>query len=207
MNIRDYEHWEREPFAGCENPDVPMARWLLKHLPETPKALLDVGCGTGLHTKWFNQYGIAAHGITINRKEIEHRMHPFVGFGDMCDIPFPSGTFDCVFALGSVEHTFAPFLAFCEFNRVLKPGGWLFLDMPNIYNMEIMDSEYWYHKMILFPIQVRDLLLKSSFHLIVQEGHEVIGKGTKTIYEADACAVYLAQKTDRPIRWLPRDRT
>lgn len=195
-----YENFEIEPFAGCENPDVPMGKWLLEKMPVRPTKILDVGCGTGLHTHWFNEVQkIPTFGITINLAEVAAKRHENVHYGDMCKIPASNGYFDCVFCLGSLEHTFSPFIALCEFNRVLKPGGWLFFDMPNIYNMEIMDPGYWYHKSILFPIQVRDLLIKSQFNLEVFEGSEEI-KGVR--YSADSAAVYLAQKMDAPIRWL-----
>jgi SAM-dependent methyltransferase len=199
MNLSKYEAWQDEPFAACENPDVPMGKWLLERLPAHLTKILDVGCGTGLHTKWFNDQGIEAHGITINHAEIAKRLHKNVDFGDMCNIPFGSEQFDCVFCLGSLEHTFAPFIAMCEFNRVLRPGGWLFLDMPNIYNMEVMDSGYWYHKMVLFPIQVRDLLIKSQFRL---HEHRYAESINKTMYSADSAAIYIAQKRPEPIRWL-----
>jgi SAM-dependent methyltransferase len=200
--MKNYESHASEPFAACENPDVPVGRWLLEHLPVKPASLLDVGCGTGVHTKWFNEQGIDTHGITINRAEIAKRLHQNVDYGDMCSIPFGAERFDCVFALGSVEHTFSPFIALCEFNRVLKPGGWLFMDMPNIYNMEVMDPAYWYHKMVLFPIQVRDLLLKSQFHLVQQQITESTINGP--IYTADSSGMYIAQKTSSHIRWIEK---
>jgi ubiquinone/menaquinone biosynthesis C-methylase UbiE len=199
MNHAKYEAWKDEPFAGCENPDVPMGRWVLEHAPLRPTRILDVGCGTGLHTAWFNAQGIETHGITVNRDEIAKRKHDNVAFGDMCDIPFPAESFDFVFCLGSLEHTFSPFIALCEFNRVLRPDGMLFIDMPNIYNMEVMDERYWYHKMVLFPIQVRDLLIKSQFDLIKSRYSESIDKA---MYTADSSAVYLARKKAGKIRWI-----
>ena len=154
-----------------------MGKWILGYLPKKPTKILDVGCGTGIHTKWFNDQGIECYGITINKEEIEKKKHENVIYGDMCNIPFKNETFDLVFALGSVEHTFAPFIAMCEFNRVLKNDGYFFMDMPNIYNMEILDPQYWYHKMVLFPIQVRDLMIKSRFELIKwNSDREAIGE-------------------------------
>jgi len=61
-----------------------------------------------------------------------------------------------------------------------------------------MKPEYWYHKMVLFPIQVRDLLLKSQFQLVHSEYSEAILGVT---YSANSSANYLARKTPNPIRW------
>ncbi|MBC8233051.1 hypothetical protein H8E77_26195 [bacterium] len=71
MNIQDYEQYDKEPYAGCEDPEVPMGKWLLENIPIKPKVLLDIGCGTGVHTNWFNEQGIKAFGITINQDEIK----------------------------------------------------------------------------------------------------------------------------------------
>ena len=97
--LSSYESFSSEPFAACENPDVPMGKWVMDRVDPRPGMLLDVGCGTGLHTKWFNAQGVEAHGITINEAEVAKKLHENVRIGDMCDIPFADGVFDCVFCL------------------------------------------------------------------------------------------------------------
>ena len=190
---RDYEQHKKEPFAGCENPNVPMGKWLLKELPVAPTRILDVGCGTGVHTKWFNEQGIDCTGITINKSEIAKRVHDNVIYGDMLSIPFGDKEFDCVFALGVLEHTHSPFVALCEFNRVLQQGKYLFLDMCGIRCMMVQDPRYWYHKNVLFPIQIRDMLLRSSFDLIGGHWNEKIDDN---MYVGNANAHYLARKSE-----------
>jgi SAM-dependent methyltransferase len=47
--------------------------------------------------------------------------------------PFADATFDCVVLMEVLEHfTVDPMYAMAELNRVLKPGGFLFLTTPNI---------------------------------------------------------------------------
>jgi len=48
------------------------------------------------------------------------------------DFPFSDGQFDCVVAMMVVEHLFDPFHSFSEISRVTKPGGKVFLNLPNI---------------------------------------------------------------------------
>lgn len=194
-NFNEYEEHEKEPFAACENPDTPMGFWLLNNI-EKPANILDVGCGVGVHTKWFNEQGIDAKGITINFKEVEKRLHNNVQLGSMLDIPFDDETFDCVFCLGTLEHTHAPFIALQEFKRVLKKDGYLFLDMCGIGCMYAIDARFWYHKMVLFPIQIKDLLLRTGFDLIKGNWKENIDGNN---YSGDACAHYLAKKTESNI--------
>ena len=191
VNHFDYENYSNEPFAACENPDVPMGKWLLNNIPEKPNKLLDVGCGTGVHTEWFNLQGVDTIGITINHKEIEKSLSPKVQYGNMLDIPFNDKSFDCVFCLGTLEHTHSPFIALCEFNRVLKDGGYLFLDMCGIQCTQIVNPIYNYHKSVLFPIQIRDLLLRTKFKVIGGSWKEEVNGN---IYKGNSCAHYLAQK-------------
>lgn len=197
IDLIKYERYDTEPFAACEDPAVPHAKWLLEKI-EKPKRVLDVGCGTGIHTSWFNENGMECIGVTINPREIEKRVHPNVREGNMLCLPFVDSEFDLVFCLGTLEHTVAPFVALCEFNRVLKNRGHLFVDMPEIRCMEIHDPEYRYHKSVLFPIQVKDLLLKSNFDLIDGEFKESCENG---LYTASPQGRYLAVKKGN-VSWL-----
>lgn len=167
IDIVKYEQWNKEPFAACEDSEVPVAHYILDFFSSwKPTRILDVGCGTGVYTKWFNENVCECVGITINEAEIKAKVHPLVQFGNMLELPFEDCSFDLVFCLGTIEHTIAPFIAFVEFNRVLPIGGFLYFNYPSIEGMEILDRRYTYHKSILFPIQVRDYLLKTGFELI-----------------------------------------
>lgn len=197
VDISKYDRWDEEPFAGCENPEVPYAKWVLSKIPR-PINVIDIGCGTGVHTKWFNDQGIFCWGITINDDEIKKRVHENVIFGSMSSIPFPNSWFDLVFCLGTLEHTYFPYVAISEFSRVLKLGGYLFLDMPGMENFHVINNEYWYHKSILFPIQVRDLMLKTNFVLVDGNWEEDLirnpADSTVVEYHAKTVAIYLAKK-------------
>jgi ubiquinone/menaquinone biosynthesis C-methylase UbiE len=50
--------------------------------------------------------------------------------GDMHDLPFADGVFDCVASKHTLEHSLLPMVAIEETKRVLKPGGLFILVTP-----------------------------------------------------------------------------
>lgn len=54
-----------------------------------------------------------------------------VRVADIEALPYPDGTFDAAFATEVMEHLATPLKALTEIHRVLKPGGWLLVSLPN----------------------------------------------------------------------------
>jgi SAM-dependent methyltransferase len=48
------------------------------------------------------------------------------------DFPFADGAFDCTVAMMVVEHLFDPFHSFREIARITRPGGRIFVNLPNV---------------------------------------------------------------------------
>jgi SAM-dependent methyltransferase len=48
------------------------------------------------------------------------------------DFPLADNTFDVVIAMMVVEHLFDPFHSFQEIRRITRPGGRIFINVPNI---------------------------------------------------------------------------
>lgn len=53
----------------------------------------------------------------------------------VCQLPFESHTFDAVFYHHVIEHVDDPVGSLRELDRVLKPGGWLFVGTPNRHRL------------------------------------------------------------------------
>lgn len=104
------------------------------------KNVLDVGIGTGYALKKFKDLGIKATGITLNKEEAQAQT--FIGNDvmvmDMNFLDFDDAQFDLVWCRHSLEHSVMPLIALMEFNRVLKPEGFLYVEVPsdNIVHME-----------------------------------------------------------------------
>jgi SAM-dependent methyltransferase len=97
--------------------------------------VLDVGCGNGYVLSKYAQEGAYAFGIDLTRAAVSLSRTRFdlsgldgdflVGSAE--DLPYPSGTFDCVCSMGVLHHTPDTDRAVAEIHRVLRPGGRLVL--------------------------------------------------------------------------------
>jgi SAM-dependent methyltransferase len=97
-----------------------------------PGRILDVGCGQGPALDFIRDRGYHAVGITINDEDLRvcrakgHEVHKM----EQSFLDFPDGSFDLVWARHCVEHSVMPFFTLRGFRRILKPGGYLYLEVP-----------------------------------------------------------------------------
>jgi SAM-dependent methyltransferase len=95
------------------------------------KRVLDVGCGNGYVLSRFAAEGAEACGIDLTRRAIALSKRRFELRGERGtfavasaeNLPFPTGTFECVTSMGVLHHTPDTARAVAEVRRVLKPGG------------------------------------------------------------------------------------
>jgi ubiquinone/menaquinone biosynthesis C-methylase UbiE len=92
--------------------------------------VLDVGCGTGALLESLAARSREIHGVDVSPDALRfcaRRGLTCVALADALAVPFPSGHFDVITAIGIIEHLDdeAAFLA--EMRRLLRPGGVLIL--------------------------------------------------------------------------------
>jgi len=58
-------------------------------------------------------------------------------------LPFRAGAFDLVVSQETVEHVADPFEAVREMARVLRPGGWIYLQLPFVIGYHPGPEDYW----------------------------------------------------------------
>ncbi len=126
-----------------------------KLLPGAGK-VLDIGCGQGTAMEWFTERGFDARGITLSQDDETACLAAGfdVKIGDQNDLGlYYDGYFDCVWARHVIEHSIAPFWTLHEFNRVLKPDGILYIEVPspgtechheaNINHYSVLGHDMW----------------------------------------------------------------
>lgn len=105
----------------------------IKRLVPAGGRILDWGAGDGRLVHWLNADGFDAVGIDPYSRSADNDA---VIAAAIEDAPFPSGSFDAVLAFHLIEHLPDPVEAVRAAVRLLKPGGVLFAEVPNIASLE-----------------------------------------------------------------------
>jgi len=94
--------------------------------------VLDVGCGQGPALEFFRDCGTDYLGVTLGDDDIaacrakEFRVEKM----DQSFLAVDDNSQDLLWARHVIEHSVFPLFTLHEFNRVLRPGGFLYLEVP-----------------------------------------------------------------------------
>jgi 2-polyprenyl-3-methyl-5-hydroxy-6-metoxy-1,4-benzoquinol methylase len=97
--------------------------------------LLDVGCGAGLFLKAAETRGWTGEGVEVSPTAAEYARTVLglrVGSVRLEEAGFPAASFDVVTLLDTVEHLADPRGALALVRRLLKPGGRIILNTPDL---------------------------------------------------------------------------
>lgn len=95
------------------------------------KDVLEVGCGSGVHTRLLAEAGARLVAIDLTMKAVEltrrrldlYGLHADVRQMDAEQMNFEPGQFDFIWSWGVIHHSSEPTRIVAEFARVLRPGG------------------------------------------------------------------------------------
>jgi SAM-dependent methyltransferase len=103
-----------------------------------PGRMLEVGVGTGLFLHLARRRGWQPFGIDIAEGSARQAAADFdlsVDVGDFADYAYDPTTFDCVAMLDVLEHTLDPVSVLAKAYSVLRPGGVIYIAVPNQHSM------------------------------------------------------------------------
>ena len=176
-------------FGADRQPSIRGGRWLIRlipslkcaidaefrHLKPLPAAggrLLDVGFGNGGFLKLAQDIGWEVDGVDLDETAVETaKSRGFVvSNGDIFSLKSPSEQYDVVTLCHVIEHVHDPFAVISEAFRILKPGGVLWIDTPNMRSLgQKKFGEHWRglepprHLILFTPRSLRNLLRQSGF--------------------------------------------
>lgn len=125
-----------KPKEGFLDRQIERGDWVRKFLSDefdiSSGSMLDLGCSYGAAMIPFQKSGWDVHGIDPEKSSIEYGKNdlnlPVVyGYGE--DLPYEDESMDLVVSLGALEHVHDFHLSMMELQRVIKPGGHIFIRM------------------------------------------------------------------------------
>lgn len=110
--------------------------------------LLDIGCSSGSFLAAFAGRPWKLHGIEISA-DVASRARAKTGaeifVGDINDAPFAPASFDVITSFDVLEHLSTPVETIARISRWLKPGGILYVFIPNVDSWESrVFRSYWF---------------------------------------------------------------
>jgi ubiquinone/menaquinone biosynthesis C-methylase UbiE len=119
-----YEQWYMNEGRRADRLEKNVLEWLLAKFPDAT-SLLEVGCGTGHFTRWFQRQALETVGLDLSaamiRKAVEWGAVPYLQ-GDAHHLPFRDQSFDLVALITTLEFLQDPLDALEEASRVAKGG-------------------------------------------------------------------------------------
>lgn len=118
---------------------------------KTEGKFLDIGCGSGAYESYLikENIGWKFYGIEPSSEsyQVAKRVGNFNVFnGDLKSANYENNFFDVILMSHSLEHVSNPTEVIAECFRVLKPGGYMVISVPNFNSLaRIFFGKYWIH--------------------------------------------------------------
>ncbi|MGQ0431090.1 MAG: class I SAM-dependent methyltransferase [Microthrixaceae bacterium] len=100
--------------------------------------VLDVGSGNGFFLAMLKHHGWQVHGVDMSESAAATTKRQFdidVHVGEVTDEDFEPGQFDFIHMSHVIEHVPSPTAALARVHELLKPGGILYIETPNVASL------------------------------------------------------------------------
>lgn len=142
--------------------------------------VLDIGCGNGQFLLDMHDMGYKVAGTELSRasaSRVPSAIAANIHVGELTKLNLPAGMFDAVTLWHVLEHLPDPQAACQEISWLLKPGGWLFISVPNAQSPEArLFGRHWFH--LDPPRHLFGLGHRSLPNLLTHCGFEVLSINT-----------------------------
>ena len=182
--------YQNHRYGLQRSPTLPIGRWLLpllpslrsaadaecRHLPPLPAGggrLLDVGCGNGGFLLLARQAGWQVEGLDFDAGAVQvaRARGLEVHHGGIDVMGERSACYDVITLCHVIEHVHDPITTLRRLHVLLKPGGVMWLDTPNLaslgagrYGPHWRGLETPRHLVLFTPESLRWALSKAGFH-------------------------------------------
>ena len=209
MNMEKIKHyWEEaqstvyaEPEEGNLHTQL-IPQMVDKYFPPLPvdAMILDIGCGQGTFMdtiKTKNHPNVV--GITLSPEDAEacNNKGHCVMKSDMTDLAIPDEMVTFIWCRHAIEHSPFPYFTLLEFNRVLKDGGRMYMEVPapDCPRLHEFNPN---HYSILTPTMWSSLFKKAGFNVDSCDSMQIELKTPEgNIRETNLC--FMVRKDATPV--------
>lgn len=160
-----YEEWYQSSGRIADRREKSLIKYLLEKIPNSG-SILEIGCGSGHFTRWFNELGMQTVGIDLSFPMLyEAKKMDAIDLvrGDALKLPFLSRSFDLVVMITSLEFLSDPVRSLNEAFRVAKKGIMLgVLNRNSLLGWQYRKKggPIWEKARFYTPNELKDILLK-----------------------------------------------
>jgi SAM-dependent methyltransferase len=164
--------------------------WLVDNLLGEIKDwdILDIGAGYGTWLQWFDKSNRVA-GIESSQQACKVAVSIFglkVYESDFLTNDLPAEGYDLVSGLAIIEHFNDPLAALVEMNRLLKTGGSLYLQTPDVHGMVLRQGIARYYKVVhtyyYSLVTLSSLLAKAGFEIAASRRRSPLVETSGVLY-------------------------
>ncbi len=174
------QHYPDFFYTNAEFPNVmPSAfLWRMRQIEQRQQGgrLLDVGCGDGFFLTFALQRGWDVSGLDNSPGAIQvarEKLGDRVSLGTLLEASYSSDSFDVVSLFEVLEHLPNPMDHLWEIHRILKPGGWVYVSVPNFASLERLVFRRWWVGLDA-PRHLQQFTPKSLHFFLKESGFDAV---------------------------------
>ncbi len=154
---------------------------LLERFPLRGKKLLDIGCSVGFLLNEARNCGWEVAGVELSQWAVQYAKKNFdlkLYNTNLEEADIPNDCYDVVIMQDTIEHLLNPKIVLSEIHRILKPGGILYVNTPDIESnsSRLLRAKWWginqFHIYYFSRKTLTQLLLITGFQPLKYVSHE-----------------------------------